>query len=89
MPLLGRCMGAGILVRNYGAINVAPTRKDKPLLSSKRRPHFQTHKRPWNERKFGHGVPTGRETKNDCAGENQQQIIGLNWTGLELVSHDS
>jgi hypothetical protein len=33
------------------------------------------------EQKYGHGVPTGPQTKNDCAGDDQQQFIGLNWTG--------
>jgi hypothetical protein len=28
--------------------------KDQSLLPSKRRPHFQTHKRSWHEQKFGH-----------------------------------
>jgi hypothetical protein len=54
MPFPGRCVSAGALVRNCCATNMAPTQKDKPLLSSKRRPHFQTHKRSWNERKLGH-----------------------------------
>jgi hypothetical protein len=31
---------------NYSAANVAPTQKDQPLFSSKRRPHFETHKWP-------------------------------------------
>jgi hypothetical protein len=48
-------MSAGVLIRNYGATNVAPTQKDKPLLSLERRPHLQTHKRSWNERKLVHG----------------------------------
>jgi hypothetical protein len=42
MPLPGRCMSAGTLVWSYDATNVAPTQKDKPLLSSKNRPNFQT-----------------------------------------------
>jgi hypothetical protein len=32
----------GTLERNYGAVNVAPTLKDKSVLSSERRPHFKT-----------------------------------------------
>jgi hypothetical protein len=55
MPLPGRCVSACALVLNYGATNVAPTQKDQPLLSSNRRPHFQTHKQSWNEQKFGQG----------------------------------
>jgi hypothetical protein len=50
-----RCVSAGIFVLNYGATNVTFTQKDRPFLSSKRRPHFQTYKWPWNEQKFGHG----------------------------------
>jgi hypothetical protein len=42
----GLCVCAGILVLNYGATSVAPIQKDQFPLSSKRRPHFQTHKWP-------------------------------------------
>jgi hypothetical protein len=55
VPIPGRCMSVGTVVQNYGATDVAPTQKDKPLLSSKRRPHFQTHKLSWNEHELGHG----------------------------------
>jgi hypothetical protein len=48
-PYLG-----AVCVRNYGATNLVPTQKGQPLLSSKRGPHFQTHKRSWNEHKLGH-----------------------------------
>jgi hypothetical protein len=48
----------------------------RPLLSSER-PHFQTYKPS--------RVPEGLETKDDCAGEDQQQFIRLDWTvKLEL-----
>jgi hypothetical protein len=48
-------MSVGTLVRNYGATNLAPTQKDKPLLSSKKGPYFKTYKRSWNEHKLGYG----------------------------------
>jgi hypothetical protein len=51
-PLLGRCVRAGIFVPIYGATNLAPAQNEKPLLFSKRRPHFLTYKRSWNEHKF-------------------------------------
>jgi hypothetical protein len=63
--LTGHCVSASTLVLNYGATNVAPIPKDQPLLSSKRRPNFQTRKWSWNERKFGHESrwdPTPRVT---------------------------
>jgi hypothetical protein len=46
-------------VLNYSATNVLPSQKDQPLLSSKRRPHFQTCKLSWNEQIFGHGSGWG------------------------------
>jgi hypothetical protein len=52
-----RCASAGTLVQNYGATNVAPTQKDKPLLSSKRGTHFQTRKRSWNQEQECWQVP--------------------------------
>jgi hypothetical protein len=57
-PLPRRYVSAGILMINYNATNVVPTQIDQPLLSSKWRPHFPTHKPCWNEHKFAH-VPTG------------------------------
>jgi hypothetical protein len=30
----------------------------------------------------------GPETKNDCAGEAQQQFTGQDWTGLDALSPD-
>jgi hypothetical protein len=56
-------MSAGTLMQNYDAINVAPTQKEKPLLSSKRRPHFETHWRSWNEHKLGRG--SGSDVKQE------------------------
>jgi hypothetical protein len=56
-----------------GATNVAPIQKDKPLSSSKRTHHFQTHERIW----IRPWVPTGPKTKNDCAREGQQQFTEL------------
>jgi hypothetical protein len=54
MSSIGRCVSAGTVVLKYGAANVASTQKEKPLLSSKRRPRLQTYKRSWNEQKYGH-----------------------------------
>jgi hypothetical protein len=51
--LPGHCMSAGARVQDCGATNTVPTHKDIPLLSLKRRPHFQTHKQPWNKHKLG------------------------------------
>jgi hypothetical protein len=47
------------------------------LLSSKRKPHFKTHKRSWNGKKKWPWVPTGPETKNGCPGKRQQQITAV------------
>jgi hypothetical protein len=63
MPLLGRCVSAGTPVRNYGATNVAPTQKDRPLLTSKTSPHFQTNKRSWNKYILGHGSRRGAKPR--------------------------
>jgi hypothetical protein len=62
-------------------------RLSRPLLSSKRRRHLKT--RESQERtKIWSWVPTVRETKNDYAGEDQQQFTGLNigsqWLRLPL-----
>jgi hypothetical protein len=46
MPLSERSVRKrrkGTLVLTYSATNVALTHKDQPILSSKRRPYFQTH----------------------------------------------
>jgi hypothetical protein len=53
-------------MRNYGATNVAPTQEDKPLLSSKRRPHVQTRKRSWKEHELGHGPDGARNLERLC-----------------------
>jgi hypothetical protein len=59
VPFPGRCVSAVKLVLNYGATNVTPTQKDQPLISLKRRPHFQTHTWSWNDHKFTHGSRRG------------------------------
>jgi hypothetical protein len=51
----------------------------RPLLSSKRRPHFKTRKY-MQRTKILSWVPTGPDTKYDCAGEDQQQFTGLDWS---------
>jgi hypothetical protein len=68
MPLPGRC------VLNHSATNVAPTQKDQPLLLSKRRPHFQTHKRSWNEQKCGPESRRGPETKKKYSDEASSNL---------------
>jgi hypothetical protein len=50
----------------------------RPLLSSKRRPHFKTRKSV-ERTKIRSWVPTGPETKNVYAGEGQQQFTELGW----------
>jgi hypothetical protein len=66
----------------------------RPLLSSKRRPNFKTCKSlKWT--KIWHWVLTEPETKNDCAGEGQQQFTGVDSQlrvgsrGCELVMGES
>jgi hypothetical protein len=59
----------------YGATNVAPTQKDKPLLSSKRRPHFQTHKGPWNEHKLGHVSRWGPKRKTTVLARASSNLL--------------
>jgi hypothetical protein len=56
MPFPGRCVSAGTLVLNHGVTNVELINKDKSLLTSKRRQHFLTHKRFWNEHKLGYAI---------------------------------
>jgi hypothetical protein len=77
MPLTGRCVSAGTLVRNYGATNVAPTQIDQPLLSSKRTPPFPNKQMLVEGTEIWSWVPTGPETKNNCSGESQQQFTAM------------
>jgi hypothetical protein len=45
--------------------------------SSQTSPHIEEQapfQKSWEEKKNGHGVPTGLETKNYCAGESQQRF---------------
>jgi hypothetical protein len=55
------------------------------ILSSKRKPHFQTDKRSWNEHELVHGFRVRPETKNDCAVEGQQQFTGRDTVLPNLV----
>jgi hypothetical protein len=61
---------------NYGAANVAPTQKDRPLPSSKRRPNLKTHTSymPSREQKSWLLISRRPEVRIDCAGEGQQQF---------------
>jgi hypothetical protein len=77
---LGRCVSAGELVQNYGVTNVAPTQKDKPFLSTKRRPHLQTYKPSWNEHETGHGFQPGSKPKMAVLTRASSNL--LDWTGL-------
>jgi hypothetical protein len=75
MLLRGPCESVGTPVRNYGAINMAPTQKDQPLLSSKRKPHFKTHKLHWNEQKFDHGSRRGPKTRTTVLAKAGLRIV--------------
>jgi hypothetical protein len=77
MPLPGHRVNAGTLKQN-----VVPTQKDKPLLSSKRRPHFQTHERSWKEYKLGHGSRQGLKPRTGVLVRASSSL--LDWTGLKL-----
>lgn len=78
MPLSGRCLSVGTHVWIEGALNVSPTQKDDPLLSSKMKLNLQTHKWNENEWKENKWVP---EATNDYASDTSCKI--LRWTGLE------
>jgi hypothetical protein len=75
---------AWVWVRNYGATNVAPTQKDKHLLSSKTRPHFQTHKWFWKEHKLGHGSEWGSKPSMTVLARASSKL--LDRTGLTTSS---
>jgi hypothetical protein len=81
MSLPGRYVSAGTLAHNYGETNVAPTQKEKPLLSSKSRPHFQTHKWSWNEHKLGDGSQWGPKPGTSVLPRVSSNLLG--WTGLK------
>jgi hypothetical protein len=67
----GSSVNAGTLVANYSAMIVAPTQKDQPLFSLKRRPRFQVHKKSFGTNADLIMDPDGPETKYACAGEEQ------------------
>jgi hypothetical protein len=73
-----------VRLRETEAVGSLPSRRtlasSRPLLSSKRRPHFKTSKR-LERTKVWTKVPTVPDTKNDCAVNGPQHFIGL-----ELVS---
>jgi hypothetical protein len=75
------CVSAGTLLRNYGAIKVAPAQNDRPLLSSKRRSHCRTHKRFWNKQKLRLGFRRGSKPKTILLARANIKV--LNWTALE------
>jgi hypothetical protein len=62
-----RCCAREVsLVLKYGATNVEPTQKDQPLLSSKRRPNFHTHKCCWKEQNLVTGPDGARNQERLC-----------------------
>lgn len=80
MPLPERCVHTGVLVRNYGITNVAPTQKGKPPFAVKFTP-FPNTKRVYEQAQI-----TGLKTKNDCDSYAQKQFTGMHWTGLRTKS---
>jgi hypothetical protein len=58
----------------------------RPLLSSKRRPHFKTRK-SLKRTKIWSWVPKGPNTKNNCAGEGRQQNL-LDWRRIHSWSNE-
>jgi hypothetical protein len=73
VPYLSGSIKCWKILQQLSALTHSPVEGEWPLLSSKSRPYFKTRKIlettevwPW--------VPTGHETKIDCAGENQQQF---------------
>jgi hypothetical protein len=63
-------------MRVHSATIVAPTQKDQPLFSLKRRPRFQVHKEYFGTNADLIMDPDGPETKYVCAGEEQPQLTG-------------
>jgi hypothetical protein len=75
-------VSAAKIVLNYGATNVAPTQKDKPLLSSKRRPHLQTQKWSWKEQKLSYDSRRGpKPTTTVLARANSNLLL---WYDLRI-----
>jgi hypothetical protein len=58
-------------------------RLSRPLLSSEEAPFKNTWKSGKNK-----NMVLGPETKNDYAGEDQQQFTGLDWTGLDWTEQN-
>jgi hypothetical protein len=73
-------VSAGTLIRNYGATNSAPTQIDQPLLSSKKRSHFQTHKRSCKEHLLDHGSGRGPKPRMTALARTSSNL--LDWSGL-------
>jgi hypothetical protein len=81
--ILGLCVSAGTLVRNYDATNMAPTQTDNHL-SSKRTSHFQTHKRSWKEHKLGHASWRGPKPSTPLLARTSSNL--LDWTGFKILT---
>jgi hypothetical protein len=64
---------------NLAVSQSAPTQEDKPLLSSKRRPHFQTLEQSWNEHKLGRGSDRTRNQERLCL----RGSAAIYWTELD------
>jgi hypothetical protein len=77
----GRRVSAGILMLNYGATSVTATQKNQPLFSLKRRPHFQTHKRFWNEQNFGHWSRPGPKSRMTVLARLRSNLLVLDLNG--------
>jgi hypothetical protein len=68
---------AGVLALNCGTTDVAPAQKDKPLLTSKGRHHYQTQKSSWIEHKLGHGSRWGSMTRVTVLARTSSYLMGL------------
>jgi hypothetical protein len=87
MHLPRPCVSAGTLALNYGATKMAPTQKDQPLLSLDRRPHFETHKRSWNEHKLDHGFRRVSKPRMTVLARTSSNL--LDWTVDRQELHNS
>lgn len=77
-------MSAGTVERIYYATNVATIQKEKPLLSSRRIPYFQTHKQRWKKHKLVRGSLRG--PKQRVAVLDKVSCNIRDWTG-KLVAN--
>jgi hypothetical protein len=66
------------------SISRAPrwTDLDQPLLSSKRKHHFKTHKWSWNEQKYGHGSRRGPKPRLIVLARANSKLLPYSSTSL-------